>query len=465
MTATGLAFATISEVAAALRKRQVSPVELTRDSLARIEAVDATVHSFITVTADLALEQAKRAEQELAAGRDLGPLHGIPVAVKDLYATKGIRTTAHSKVLLDWIPAADARAIVQLRNAGSVLLGKLAMSEFASGTPDYEATFPAPRNPWDLERRTGGSSTGSGAALAAGLCHGALGSDTGGSIRSPAALCGIVGLKPTYGRVSRAGVVPLSWSLDHAGPMARTVADCALLLQAIAGHDPADPASANVAVPDFSAELDRGVKGLRVGVPRAWCEEGTGTSPEVMAAFDAALTVLESLGAKVVDLDAAPFLAGRAANRVILISEAYAYHEETLHNRPQDMGKEARNSFREGAFVTAAGYLHAQQARGLIAYQLGKVLMDVDVIASPASPQVAERFDEFNPEDRYRLPSFTEVYNLTGQPALSLPCGFSPSGLPIGLQIAGRPFDEGTVFRVAAAYEAATDWHQRHPDL
>ena len=262
-------YLTITQAAAALRRNELSPVDITNALLERIEAVDDKLHCFITLTADLAREQAQQAEQELRTGTDRGPLHGVPIALKDLYMTKGIRTTRHSAVLQNWVPEVDATTVTKLQEAGAILLGKLGMHEFAFGGPSVDAPFPAVRNPWNTEHIPGGSSSGSGAALAAQLCFGALGSDTGGSIRTPASHCGIVGIKPTYGRVSRYGLIPLSWSLDHAGPMARSVEDCAIMLQAISGYDAKDPASANIAVPDFQSGLKDGIKRLRVGVPRA----------------------------------------------------------------------------------------------------------------------------------------------------------------------------------------------------
>ena len=433
--------------------------------LERIERVDPGINSYVTVTSDLALQQAKQAEQDFASGKDRGPLHGVPIALKDLYATKDIRTTGHSKVLVDWIPDEDATVTTLLREAGAVLLGKLAMHEFAFGAPGFDTPFPPARNPWGTEHITGGSSSGSGAALAAGLCYGALGSDTGGSIRSPAALCGVAGIKPTYGRASRAGVLPLSWSLDHVGPMARSVADCAVMLEAISGYDAKDPASADVAVPDFTSTLGQGVAGLRIGVPRAWFNEEEGTHPEVLAAFDSALGILAREGAAIVEVDSSPFVNARAANTIIMISEAFAYHEGTLKTRPQNLSAGVRNRAREGAFISAADYVDAQRARVVLANQVRSILRDVDVIASPAAPQPAETFEDQDPDSRYRMPSYTPVYNLTGLPAMSVPCGFSSDGFPIGLQIAGRAFDEATVLQVAHAYESATDWHHRHPAL
>ena len=458
-------YLSMAEAGRLVRARELSPVELTQHCLDRIAAIDPSINSFVTVTPDLAMEQAKAAEADILAGRDRGPLHGVPIALKDLYATRGIRTTAHSKVLLDWLPDEDATTTAKLAEAGTVLLGKLAMHEFAFGSPGFDTPFPPARNPWNREHVTGGSSSGSGAALAAGLCYGALGSDTGGSIRSPAALCGIAGIKPTYGRVSRAGVVPLSWSLDHAGPMARTVEDCALMLAAIAGYDAKDPASADVPVGDYTGHLNDGVQGLRLGVPRAWYNENEGTEAEVMSAFDAALTVLEGLGAELVEVESEPFINSRAVNSTILIAEAYAFHEETLECQRQDFGAGVRNRVLTGAFLSAADYIQAQRARSVLIGQLRAVLGRVDAIVSPAAARPASSFAEFDPDTAFKTPSFTNPFNLSGLPAISVPCGFSSATLPIGLQIAGRAFDEATVLRIAHAYEQATSWHKQRPPI
>ncbi len=456
---------TIAELGQAYRKGDASPVEVTEAALQRIAAIDSRLNSFVTITAELARQQAKQAQDELARGQDRGPLHGVPVAVKDLYATKGIRTTAHSRVLLNWIPDEDCTAVAKLTQAGTVMLGKLAMHEFAYGGPGPDSAFPPARNPWNTECVTGGSSSGSGAALAARLCFGSLGSDTGGSIRNPANLCGITGIKPSYGLVSRHGVVPLSWSLDHCGPMARTVEDCAILLQAIAGHDPLDPASAEVPIPDYRGALQASVRGLRLGVPRSWFEEGEGTEAEILQAFEDALRVLRDAGAVTVEIDGTVFMEARAANTTILVCEAYSWHEETLRARPQDYGSSVRDRLREGALLSAADYIQAQRARAAITAQVRSVLRDVDAIVSPAGPRVASTFKDFDPELTYKTPSYTNVFNLTGLPAMSVPCGFSATGLPIGLQIAGRPFDEPTVLRLGHMYQQATDWHTRAPTL
>jgi len=463
--AADLRYLTIGQLADAYRKKELSPVEVTEDSLARISELDGKLNSYITVTPELALEQAKQARDELVAGKDRGRLQGVPVGLKDLYSTKGILTSGHSKVMMDYKPAADATTTTLMREAGSVLLGKLAMHEFAFGSPGPDSAFPVAKNPWNIEFMPGGSSSGSGTALAAGLCYGSLGSDTGGSIRGPASLCGIVGLKPTYGRVSRAGVLPLSWSLDHAGPMSRTVEDSAIILQAIAGYDPKDGASANVPVGDYTTNLKKGVKGLKVGVPRAWFDEDLGTDQETLAAFDAAVKILEGQGAQFVEIDSKPFSDARNANTLILLAEAYAYHEANMQTRPQDYSSGIRDRMREASYISAADYINAQRARVTIRAQVNDILKTVDIIASPSSARPATRFTEIDPAAAYIRPSYTNPYNLTGLPAISVAAGFSADGQPIGLQIGGRAFDEATVFQAAYAYEAATPWHDMHPPV
>ena len=466
MTTDNLFYLTITEAAAGLRRKDFSPVELTKACLARIEAIDGKLHSFITLTAELALRQAEQAEKELHSGNDRGPLHGIPIALKDLYMTKGIRTTCHSAVLENWTPDHDATTVTKLQEVGTILLGKLGMHEFAFGGPSIDAPFPAVRNPWNTAHIPGGSSSGPGAALAAGLCYGALGSDTGGSIRTPSSHCAVVGIKPTYGRVSRFGVVPLSWSLDHAGPMARSVEDCAILLQTIAGYDAKDPASTNLAVPDFRAVLRDGIKGLRVGVPRAhWFDENKGTDPETEAVFDNALKTLESLGAVIVKIDGKAFSIARKANQTILVCEAYAYHEKTLQATPMNFGSSVRRRMLEGAFLSAADYITAQRARSVMNAQIRANFSRVDVFAVPGAARPPEAFENLNPNEQNLRPNFTNPFNLTGLPAISAPCGFTSGNLPVGLQIAARPFEEGTCFRIAYAYEQATEWHKRRPPI
>ncbi|HXK30801.1 MAG TPA: amidase [Candidatus Binatia bacterium] len=466
MTTDNLFYLTITEAAAGLRRKDFSPVELTKACLARIEAIDGKLHSFITLTAELALRQAEQAEKELHSGNDRGPLHGIPIALKDLYMTKGIRTTCHSAVLENWTPDHDATTVTKLQEVGTILLGKLGMHEFAFGGPSIDAPFPAVRNPWNTAHIPGGSSSGPGAALAAGLCYGALGSDTGGSIRTPSSHCAVVGIKPTYGRVSRFGVVPLSWSLDHAGPMARSVEDCAILLQTIAGYDAKDPASTNLAVPDFRAVLRDGIKGLRVGVPRAhWFDENKGTDPETEAVFDNALKTLESLGAVIVKIDGKAFSIARKANQTILVCEAYAYHEKTLQATPMKFGSSVRRRMLEGAFLSAADYITALRARSVLNDQICANFTRVDVFAVPGAARPPEAFEGMDPNEQNLRPNFTNPFNLTGLPAISVPCGFTSGNLPVGLQIVAQPFEEATCFRVAYAYEQATEWHKKMPPL
>ena len=469
MNSLDLCYLTIAEAGARLRRGEFSAVELTDGCLDRIDAIDGKLHSFITLTADLALEQARQAQRELRSGIDRGPLHGIPIALKDLYATKGIRTTCHSAVLENWIPDHDATTVIKLREAGTILLGKLGMHEFAFGGPSVDAPFPAVRNPWNTAHIPGGSSSGSGAALAAGFCFGALGSDTGGSIRTPSSHCGIVGIKPTYGRVSRFGVIPLSWSLDHAGPMARSVEDCAIMLQVLAGYDAKDNASANLAVANFQTGMKdggNGIKGLRVGVPRKnWFDENLGIDRQTEALFDQALKVLESLGATIIDLEGKPFSLARKANQTILVCEAYAYHEKTMQETPTKFGSSVRRRILEGAFLSAADYLAAQRARAVLNDQIRANFSQVDVFAVPGAARPPEAFDRMDPNEQNLRPSFTNPFNLTGLPAISVPCGFSAENLPAGIQFVAPAFQEATCFRVAYAYEQATEWHKKRPAL
>jgi aspartyl-tRNA(Asn)/glutamyl-tRNA(Gln) amidotransferase subunit A len=387
-------------------------------------------------------------------------LTGIPVAYKDLYATRGIRTTAGSAVLADWIPDHDATCVSRLQESGAVMLGKLITHEFAFGIQFPGHRFPPARNPWNLEHIPGGSSSGSGAALAAGLTVGALGSDTGGSIRGPAAFCGIVGLKPTYGRVSRAGVVTLSWTLDHTGPMARSVADCAVMLQSLAGYDPADPASSREPVTDYSAGLERGVRGLKIGVPRDYFFHDV--KPEVADALERAMVALRQLGAEVRDVTI-PSIWAAPALMVIMLSEAFAYHARDLRERPELYGEVLREKLMAGGLFTSDEYVQAQRLRARLSEEMYAVLADVDLLATPTmagtAPAFATVLDPNFPFARSNMAPF----NMTGLPTLALPCGFGSDGLPISLQLSGRAFDEATVLRAGHAYEQATDWHRRRP--
>jgi aspartyl-tRNA(Asn)/glutamyl-tRNA(Gln) amidotransferase subunit A len=456
-----IAYATIRELGERYRKRELSPVEVTRALLRRIEQLDPRLHAFITLTADRAMADARAAEAALQRG-DARPLLGIPIAHKDIYCTRGIRTTGGSALLADWLPEDDATCVRRWQEAGTVLLGKLITHEFAFGLQLPGHRFRPARNPWNIAHIPGGSSSGSGAALAAGLVVGATGSDTGGSIRGPAAFCGIVGLKPTYGRVSRAGVLTLSWTLDHTGPMARTVEDCAYLLQAMAGHDPADPASSRVPVEDYLAPLGRDIRGVKIGVPRAYFFDGI--DPEVAQAFEGALITLRELGAEVRDVTI-PSLHTTPAFLLILMAEAFAYHARDICEHPELYGDVLRERILTGALVTAAEYTQAQRLRAQLGREMAEVLQDVDVLATPTTPAPATPFTVAqDPEfgfPRSNMPPF----NLTGLPTLALPCGFTSSGLPLSLQLAGRPFEEGMVLQVGHVYEQATLWHTRRPPV
>jgi aspartyl-tRNA(Asn)/glutamyl-tRNA(Gln) amidotransferase subunit A len=458
MPSDDLAYAGIRELGRRFRARELSPVELTTALLQRIERLDPTLHTFVTVTADRAMADAKAAEAAIARG-DRRPLLGIPVGYKDLYATRGIRTTAGSALLEDWVPDDDATCVTRLQEAGCVMLGKLITHEFAWGIQMPGHRFPPARNPWSLDHIPGGSSSGSGAALAAGLCVGALGTDTGGSIRGPAAFSGIVGLKPTYGRCSRAGVVPLSWTLDHTGPMAGSVEDCALQLQALAGHDPLDPASSRAPVSDYVAPLGRSIRGMAIGVPsRDFFLEGA--DPEVAAAFETAVATLRSLGADVRDVEI-PHIWDSPSFMVIMASEAFAYHERDLRERPQMYGDLLRERLLHGGLYTGAEYVQAMRLRERLRRGMCDLLRSVELLVTPTSPKAAPTFatayDTSVGFPRSNMPPF----NLSGLPALALPCGFTSGGLPISLQLAGRPFDEATVLRAGHAYEQATEWHRR----
>ena len=461
-----LHYLTITQAAPLLRERQLSPVELTRAFLDRIAAVDGRLNAYVTLLPERALAQARQAEAEISNGRYRGPLHGIPIALKDLYDTAGVRTTAMSRVTPDRVPTEDATTVAQLNAAGTILLGKLAMHEFALGGPDFTSLFPPARNPWNLAHIPGGSSSGSGAAVAAGLCMAALGSDTGGSIRGPASMCGIVGLKPTYGRVSNHGVVPLSWSQDHCGPMTWTVADAALLLQPIAGRDPKDPTTIDAPVPDYAQGIDQGIAGMTIGVPRRYFyQSGPNVSAETLAAIETALEVMAGLGASVEDVDLPHIEYARAANQVIMLGEAYAYHQRNLQTRRADYGELVRDRFLLGGLLSTADYVQAQRVRCLIKEEMASVLREVDLLVTPTSPQPAAALAGYSGSATLTGPSFTGPFNLSGLPAISIPGGFSGAGLPIGLQIAGKPFAEPDILRAAHAYQQAAGWHEQRPPV
>lgn len=456
----------IAEAGAALRAKRVGSVELTRHALARIEALDRSINAFILLTRERALADAERADRELARGIDKGPLHGIPYGLKDIYETAGIRTTCHSKLLLDHVPKEDSVVGAKLKAGGAVLLGKLATHEFAIGGPSFDLPFPPARNPWNTDHFTGGSSSGSAAAVAAGILRMATGSDTGGSIRGPAFYCGTVGLKPTYGLVSRRGVFPLSYTLDHCGPLTWTVEDTALTMAVIAGFDPLDPASAEVTPPDFTAGLGRGLKGLRIGYPRHFFAKAEGVSPEIVASVDAAARLVESLGAVVEEITLPDYELFNACGRVILVAEAYAIHEQDLLARPGDYGRFTYQRIMPGAALTAADLVQALRLRRELVEAVNhRALKACDALITANGLTPAPRFDAFGPDASPKTTVQTIPFNVTGNPVLAVPTGLSQDGLPLGIQIVGRAFDEPTVLRIGAAVEAATDFAKRRPKL
>ena len=443
----------LEEAGSALRERRVSPAELTEACLARIEAVEPRLNAFVTVTADLARAQAREAGDEITAGRYRGPLHGIPVAVKDLFATKGIRTTAGSRILAHWVPEEDATVVRRLREAGAVLLGKLGLHEFAYGISSVNPHFGDVRNPWDTTKIPGGSSGGSAVAVVAGEAYATLGSDTGGSIRIPASLCGCVGLKPTFGRASLFGAVPLAWSLDHPGPLARTVRDVAIATAAIAGHDPRDPISADRPVPDFLDRIDAGPKNLRVGVPtdHVWDE----CDPAIATSVRAAIEALARAGAEVVEIRWPHAAEYAKASSAVLGVEARAYHEGTFPGRSAEYGPLIRARLSSQGDVDAETY--ARSMRLLLEARAGAADLDldgVDVLAMPTVPSRAWTIQEAKeiprPSEWTRI---TRIFDLTGQPAISVPCGIDPDGIPIGLQFAARMWEEAAALRAARTYE------------
>ena len=463
---TNLCYLTIGQASGLIRRRELSPVELTRAFLDRIDAVDGRLHAYITVLADEALEEARAAEAEILKGEYRGALHGIPLAHKDLYDTAGVRTTSGSRVDENRVPADDSTVIARYRKAGSVLLGKLSMHEYALGGPDFTTPFEPARNPWNLDHIPGGSSSGSGAAVAAGLCMGALGSCTGGSIRGPAFLCGTVGLKATYGRVSRSGVVTLSWSQDHCGPLTWTVEDAAHMLQAVAGHDPKDPTSSRAPVPDYSLSLREDVRGLVVGVPRHFFfSPHPAVSGEVQSIVEKVLVELEGLGASLEEVDIPSLEYERGVNSVIMLCEAFAFHEKNLQTRAHDFGEMVRARFRLGGLLNASDYVQAQRVRRVIKRETAEVMKGVDVLVTPTMTQPAARMDVYDPSSTIQGPSFTAPFNITGLPAMSVPAGFTADGLPVGMQVVGKPFDEPTVLRVGHTYERHARWYERRPSI
>ena len=470
MNSTELCYMSAGQLSRLYQAGTVSPVEVVDAHLARINATEPVLNSFITLLPEAAQAAARRAESEIQAGKYRGPLHGIPVGLKDLYNTAGVRTTSGSKIFDNFVPGEDCTVAARLLQAGAILLGKLNMHPLAYGPTGENSDYGHMHNPWDPEVVAGGSSGGSGSAVAAGQCTIATGSDTGGSIRIPAALCGIVGFKPTYGLVSKHGLTPLSWSLDHPGPMTRTVEDAALAMNAIAGHDPKDPASARADIPDYANGLTGDIRGLRVGVPQEFFE--TPLDPQVERAVRAAIDALEDRGAVVTEVSFPMFGQSDPISTAIIMAEAAAYYRDLLSTDADKMYPPVRLRLEAGLFISAADYLRAQQARAMFNKQARRLLEQVDLLAGPTEPVTAPKLLANSVQAGERkvgtvtaLTQYTRAYNITGFPAISVPCGFDESGLPIGFQLAGRPFDDATVLRAAHAYEQATDWGQQRPPV
>lgn len=458
LPAPGLHALDIAEAGRRLRAGEVTAVALTRAALERIGRIDGSLHAFIRLSGDAALHAARQADAELEAGRDRGPLHGIPYAVKDVYDVAGLPTTCHSKLRLDHCAEVDSAVVERLGQAGAILLGKLATDEFAFGGPTADLPFPAPLNPWNAAHMTGGSSSGSAVAVAAGMVRFALGTDTGGSIRGPAALCGLAGLKPTFGRVSRRGAFPLAYSMDHCGPLAASVEDAAIVLQALAGHDPHDPSSADVPVPDYRRSLPDGVAGLRIGVPRAFFATAQGITREVVDAIAQVEAMMREAGAIVEDVTLPDYPLFSTCGRVLLTAEAYAVHEQDLKTRPQDYSGLAMQRITLGATITAADYIQAQRLRRELAAAVDGALTRFDLLLSACNLAAAPRLDAM--PDPFTAPSVIQAYpfSLSGHPALSVPVGLGASGLPLSAQFVGRYFDEATVLRAGATVEMLTGW-------
>ena len=459
----------LADLSRLIASRVLSPVELTQSCLARIKALDGGLNSVLLLLEERALAEARAAEAEIAAGHLRGPLHGIPIGLKDIYETAGIPTTANSAVLRDHVPTEDATTVRLLREAGAVIPAKLATWEFAIGGTSFDLPWPPARNPWDRTRDPTGSSSGSAVAVAAGLLPGAMGSDTGGSIRNPAAWCGIAGHKPTYGLVSRRGVLPLSWSLDHAGPMAWTAEDCALMMGVLAAHDPQDPASADVPLPDFAGTIAlgrrHGLAGLRIGVVRHFYEVDVPCTAPVLAAMEDSLRAMRELGAELRDVTLPAFGEYAAPAHIIARAESWAIHESWLRADAARYGAYGRQRLASGAFIRAGDLVQAQRRRAQLITRTLAAMADVDAIVFPTARGTAEPMgvDTLSPTSPVAF--FARAFNLVGGPALSVCNGFSPEGLPTGLQIAGRPFDDHVVLRVGDAVERALGTRARRPVL
>jgi len=457
-------FLTIAHAAKLIQKRELSPVELVENCLQRIERIDGQINSFIHILADNARSAAHLAEREIASGHYRGLLHGIPIGLKDVYETADIPTTCHSKIMMNHIPKADAQSVIRLKQAGAIIMGKLATHEFAFGGPSFDLPWPPARNPWDITRFTGGSSSGTGASVAAGLVLGGAASDTGGSIRTPAAYCGVAGIKPTFGLISRKGILPLSFSLDHAGLMAWTAEDCAILLQSMAGFDSEDPVSIDHPIPDYRSSLTGDVKGIRVGFLRHfYTTDAAAANTPTCDAIDAAVKKLEEMGCSVHEIHLSPLTEWAACGTIIMMAEAYAIHEANLRTRFMDYGEVFRNRMALAGLITSADYIQATRRRRELIDEFERIMTNFDVILTAVVRNEAPQIEMVGKFSIFEKPLLTMPFNVTGTPAMSVCCGYTETGLPLAMQIIGKRFDDATVLRVADAYERCTPWRQRRP--
>ncbi|CAN5914463.1 Asp-tRNA(Asn)/Glu-tRNA(Gln) amidotransferase GatCAB subunit A [soil metagenome] len=463
-TSAELTTLSIAEAGSLLARREITATALTEAFLARIEAVDHKIASFVTLTADRALLAARQADREMDRGLKRGPLHGIPIGLKDIYETEGVLTTGHSHLLADHVPSIDAETVRRLKAGGAVILGKLATHEFANGAMTPDQPFPAARNPWNTDYQPGGSSSGSGAAVAAALCMGAMGSDTGGSIRNPAGFCGTAGIKPTYGLVSRCGIYPLSFSFDTAGPLAWTVEDNALMLDVLAGYDANDQASAKTVKVDYGASTHRSIKGMRIALARSWYEGGL--TADMAKGMDDAARILREQGAIVEEVVFPDIRDYHICGRVIITTEAHAIHRQEVIETPEKFGYTTRRRFQLGAFLSAEQYLSAVRFRRKLQVDTREAMRGYDLVMAANQWGGPETFEE--PQAIFHFlgkPSLSMPFNVTGQPAMTVCCGFGSDGFPLAFQLAGRAFDEASVFAAGAAYERATPWRLHRPTL
>ncbi len=456
---------TIAEAAKLIAAKKLSPVELTKACFARIHALNDTLHAFVLPTEERAMADAKAAEAAIMASGPSGPMHGIPIGLKDIVDTAGIPTTCQSAILQDNIPTKDATCAAKLAAAGTVMMGKLTTHEFADGGPSFDLPKPPATNPWNTAHFTAGSSSGTGAAVASGMVLCGIGTDTGGSIRGPAALCGIAGIKPTYGLVSRAGVAPAAFSLDHIGPMAWTAEDCALMLQVLAGHDPADPASATQPIPDYTGLIGTSMKGVKIGVIRHFHETDYKVAAATQRGIDDAMTLFRDLGALVTDVTLSPLQDWQACGSLISITERAAAYEEWSRTRLGDFSERVQRRLMMGALVSGVDYLQAVRRRRELRAELQAAMAGLDVVITAGAADEAPKLDGIPNWDLFAKPSFTIPFNVSGYPAIAVCSGFGPAGLPVSMQIVGKPFQEAKVFQVADAFEKATDFRSKRPAL